>query len=52
MWVFSIKVPWNTWDFFRFYFMKDNTHVVYKKEKIGQICACLAPMIERNKNFP
>ena len=26
--------------------------MVYKKEKNGQICVCLAPMIERNINFP
>ncbi len=34
--------------FFLFYFIKDNIMTVCNKDKIGQICACLAPMVEEN----
>ena len=36
-----------------FYFLfHEGLHNVCNKDKIGKICACLAPMVEENWNFP
>ena len=34
------------------FFFYEGLHNVCNKDKIGQICACLAPMVEKNENFP